>query len=216
MDSMPPATTTSDSPSCTACAARATALRPEPQTLLIVSAATRGSQPPLSAAWRAGFWPSPAWTTLPRIASSTCLGSIPARRMDSTTTLAPSSGAEKVERPPWNLPMGVRTAERMTGVSMEHLGIELKDYYSAEGDYAQNRPRKKEESPRLIVRTHPPRETAPRMGTFKFRWSVPPDPGRQPAAAGAMTGRRRRWARFRLRWGRRGRGRECRADGSRP
>jgi len=26
---------------------------------------------------------------------------------------------------------------------MEHLGIELKGYYSAEGDYAQNRPTKK-------------------------------------------------------------------------
>src|SRR5215470_8243617 len=55
MDSMPPATTISDSPSCTACAASATALRPEPQTLLMVMAATRGWQPPLSAAWRAGF-----------------------------------------------------------------------------------------------------------------------------------------------------------------
>ena len=36
MDSMPPATTISVSPSCTACAASATALRPEPQTLLMV------------------------------------------------------------------------------------------------------------------------------------------------------------------------------------
>src|SRR5277367_582070 len=40
MDSIPPATTISDSPSCTACAARATAFSPEPQTLLMVIAAT--------------------------------------------------------------------------------------------------------------------------------------------------------------------------------
>ena len=36
-----------------------TAFRPEPQTLLIVSAATWSGSPPLSAACRAGFWPAP-------------------------------------------------------------------------------------------------------------------------------------------------------------
>jgi len=51
--------------SCTACAASATAFSPEPHTLLMVIAATRGAQPPLRAAWRAGFWPRPACTTLP-------------------------------------------------------------------------------------------------------------------------------------------------------
>src|SRR6184192_3818937 len=50
IDSMPPATTISDSPSSTACAASATAFRPEPQTLLMVIAATRGWQPPFGAA----------------------------------------------------------------------------------------------------------------------------------------------------------------------
>src|SRR6266436_4598401 len=119
MDSIPPATTISLSPSCTACAASATAFNPEPQTLLMVIAATRGSHPPFSAAWREGFCPSPAWTTLPRIASSICFVSMPARRPASAITLPPSSGAEKLDRPPWNLPTGVRTAERITGVSME-------------------------------------------------------------------------------------------------
>src|SRR5216684_2392208 len=94
MDSMPPATTISDSPSCTACAASATAFNPEPQTLFIVIAATRASQPPLSAACRAGFCPSPACTTLPRMASSICLASRPERRIASATALPPSSGAE--------------------------------------------------------------------------------------------------------------------------
>jgi hypothetical protein len=41
MLSMPPATTTSASPARMACAASITALRPEPQTLLIVNAPTR-------------------------------------------------------------------------------------------------------------------------------------------------------------------------------
>src|SRR5947207_464407 len=53
MDSIPPATTISDSPSWTACAANATAFKPEPQTLLMVIAATRGLQPPFSGACRA-------------------------------------------------------------------------------------------------------------------------------------------------------------------
>src|SRR6267143_202090 len=132
---MPPATTISDSPRVTACAARATALRPEPQTLLMVMAATRGAQPPLRAAWRAGFWPRPAWTTLPRMASSICLASRPARRMASATILPPSSGADKPARPPWNLPMGVRTAERITGLSVLMRGLQRRDalYYSAIG-----------------------------------------------------------------------------------
>ncbi len=124
IDSIPPATTISLSPSVTACAASATAFKPEPQTLLIVIAATRGSHSPFSAAWRAGFWPSPAWTTLPRIASSICFVSMPARRAASAITLPPSSGAEKLDRPPWNLPTGVRTAERITGVSILNLRTE--------------------------------------------------------------------------------------------
>src|SRR5258708_37395617 len=78
MDSMPPATTVSDSPSCTACAASATAFRPEPQTLLMVMAAPRGWQPPFSDAWREGFCPRPDCTPWAQLASDTCLGSRPA------------------------------------------------------------------------------------------------------------------------------------------
>ena len=44
MLSMPPATTISESPVWMPCAARPTAFSPEPQTLLIVIAATSGSQ----------------------------------------------------------------------------------------------------------------------------------------------------------------------------
>src|SRR5215471_3193848 len=41
-----------------------------------------------------------------------------ARRIASATTFAPSSGAGNPARPPWNFPMGVRTPDRMTGVSV--------------------------------------------------------------------------------------------------
>ena len=55
IDSMPPATATSMSPVAMPWAASITAFSPEPQTLLMVSAATRSCRPPLSAAWRAGI-----------------------------------------------------------------------------------------------------------------------------------------------------------------
>ena len=67
-------------------------------------------------AWRAGAWPEPPCTTCPMITSSTAAGSTPARETASRTTMAPSWGAVKLERPPRYLPIGVRTAERMTGV----------------------------------------------------------------------------------------------------
>src|SRR5215469_15330454 len=44
-----------------------------------------------------------------------------ARRMASATTLPPNSGALNPESPPWNLPIGVRTADRITAVSTAHL-----------------------------------------------------------------------------------------------
>src|SRR5437660_2057452 len=114
MDSMPPATTTELFPVCTACAARATAFSPEPQTLLIVMAPTAGANPPKMAACRAGFCPSPADTTLPIMHSSTCVASSSARFTASRTTIAPNCGALRSLRLPWNFPTGVRHPEMMT------------------------------------------------------------------------------------------------------
>ncbi len=65
IDSMPPATTRSASPALMAAAASMIALSPEPQTRLIVVAGVAGDRPPPSAAWRAGAWPAPAWSTWP-------------------------------------------------------------------------------------------------------------------------------------------------------
>ena len=49
-------------------------LRPDEQTLLIVVHGTLVPRPPFNEAWRAGAWPTPAESTLPRITSSTYLG----------------------------------------------------------------------------------------------------------------------------------------------
>ena len=64
-------TISSASPARIAWAASITALRPEPHTLLTVKAAMVSGRPALSAACRAGFWPTPACSTLPMMTSST-------------------------------------------------------------------------------------------------------------------------------------------------
>src|SRR5579871_290830 len=135
IDSMPPATITSPLPVWIACAASPTAFRPDPQTLLIVMAATLSGNPPRSAACRAGFCPRPAETTFPMTTSSICAGSTPARDTASRTEMAPSCGAVRGDKTPWNLPIGVRTADRITGVSIAHftLGAWYRQYYLADG-----------------------------------------------------------------------------------
>ena len=67
MDSMPPATTISNSPALMSWSASAIASRPERQTLLIVSEGTDIEMPPLTAACRAGICPAPACSTWPMI-----------------------------------------------------------------------------------------------------------------------------------------------------
>ena len=141
MDSMPPATTIAASPVWMACAASATALNPEPHTWFTVRALACGGIPAWIAAWRAGFWPSPAWITQP-IMHSVIWGSTaaawvgfsaargetsnPLRRRASRTTSAPSCGAEKDCKEPWNLPTGVRTAETMTASLIGFLLLQMR------------------------------------------------------------------------------------------
>ena len=74
IDSMPPATTMSNSPARISWSASAMASRPDRQTLLIVSAGTVIGMPALTAAWRAGIWPAPACSTWPMITYSTWSG----------------------------------------------------------------------------------------------------------------------------------------------
>ncbi len=63
IDSMPPATTTSNSPARISWSARAMASMPDRHTLLMVSAGTSSGMPPAMAAWRAVICPAPAWMT---------------------------------------------------------------------------------------------------------------------------------------------------------
>ena len=67
MDSMPPATTTSNSPARISWSASAIASTPDRQTLLMVSAGTVIGMPASTAAWRAGICPAPACRTCPMI-----------------------------------------------------------------------------------------------------------------------------------------------------
>src|ERR1017187_247053 len=116
MFSMPPATTHSASPARIAWAASATVLMPLPQTLLMVVDGTLSGSPAPIADWRAGFCPSPAWSTLPMSTSST--ESIPARRSASSTAIDPSLVAGTSVNTPPKVPTGVRTALTMTASSM--------------------------------------------------------------------------------------------------
>jgi len=122
MLSWPPATMQSASPALMAWAASITAFRPEPQTLFTVSAPTCGSMPALIWAWRAGACPCPPWTTWPMITSSTCVPLTPARLIASRIATAPRSDAFNVERPPRNLPMGVRDAPTMNTSGVLDIG----------------------------------------------------------------------------------------------
>ena len=67
IDSIPPATTISNSPAPISWSASAIASSPDRHTLLIVSAGTVIGMPALTAACRAGIWPAPACSTWPRI-----------------------------------------------------------------------------------------------------------------------------------------------------
>ncbi len=114
MFSWPPAIITCASPQRIACAAKCSALRPEPQTLLRVKAAVLKGRPACTAVWRAGFWPLPAVRTWPRITSSICSGATPVFSKRLRTTIAPNCGAGIWAKLPWKLPTAVRVAATIT------------------------------------------------------------------------------------------------------
>jgi hypothetical protein len=111
---MPPAATTWKSPHRRSLADCITARIPEPQTLLRVTAPVATGQPAPSAACRAGAWPSPAGSTQPMVTCSMSSGVRPARSIAAARARAPSTGAETSLNAPWNEPIGVRAALRMT------------------------------------------------------------------------------------------------------
>ena len=114
MLSIPPATTTLLCPEAIVWEASIIVLRPLAQTLLMVVASDLTERPAPSATCRAGDWPTPACTTLPKKTSSTAAGSTfdcSRARLRATT---PSSGAVTDLRAPLMEPTGVRAAATMT------------------------------------------------------------------------------------------------------
>src|SRR5215207_2222057 len=114
IDSMPPATMTSEEPARRRSFANMAAFIPEPHILLmVVHPVPRGSPAPRDA-WRAGAWPWPAGSTQPMMTSCTSSGLTFARSTAARIAAAPSSGAEKPLSSPWNAPIGVRARPTMT------------------------------------------------------------------------------------------------------
>src|SRR5471030_2557345 len=75
-------------------------------------------RPALMTAWRAGFWPTAAVSTWPRMASLMVVGSMPVCAIRPLMTWAPSSDAGTLARLPPNLPTAVRAAATITTSSI--------------------------------------------------------------------------------------------------
>src|SRR5699024_492891 len=118
IDSMPPATITSNSPAVMSWSARAIASRPDRQTLLIVTEGTSMGTPALTAAWREGIWPAPAWSTCPMTTYPTCSPPTPARSSAAPIAKPPRSTAENPAREPRSRPVGVLAPPTMTEPGM--------------------------------------------------------------------------------------------------
>src|SRR6516165_4908786 len=115
IDSAPPATATSASPSAMACAADTIACRPLPQSRFTVNAGVSTGRPPLTAATRPRYMSlASVWITLPKAQWPMLAGSAPARRTASATTAAARSHGGTAARPPPYFPMAVRTPDRTT------------------------------------------------------------------------------------------------------
>ena len=100
MDSMPPPTAKSYSPTETASAAETTACMPEAQALLIVCAGTPSGRPAARPTCRAGLGPDPACRACPIHTSPTSAGSTPARWSASRVAAAPRVAACTSRKPP--------------------------------------------------------------------------------------------------------------------
>src|SRR3954452_11710223 len=115
MDSAPPASTTSASPTWMAWAAETIACTPVPQRRLTVNAGASLGTPALIPTTRAMYMSSGAvWMTLPNTTCSTCSGSSCARSMAARAAVAPSSVAGTSRRLLPNPPIAVGAAEAIT------------------------------------------------------------------------------------------------------
>src|SRR4051812_1657691 len=118
MDSIPPPTAISTSPTRMALSSSPAARMPDAHTLLIVSEGTSLGMPALIWAWREGICPWPACSTWPMTTCSTSSAATPARSSAALIAVAPSSVASSFARPPPSFPTGVRAEERITVFGM--------------------------------------------------------------------------------------------------
>ena len=114
IDSAPPATAASASPSMMAWAAETIACRPLPHSRFTVNAGVSTGRPPLTAATRLRYISlASVWITLPKAQCPMAAGSAPDRRTDSATAAAARSHGGTLARPPPYFPMAVRFPDRM-------------------------------------------------------------------------------------------------------
>ena len=119
MLSIPPATTMSASPSMIACAARTTALSPEPHALLTREGRLLLRQPALEGRDPRRIQPETGRQHVPEDDLVDLLGRrASARRMASRTAMAPSLVAGCWASAPPSVPMAVRVALTMTALAM--------------------------------------------------------------------------------------------------
>ncbi len=114
MFSMPPARTTSASPSAISWAAETIASNPEAHILLRVMAGAVCGTPEFIPTWRPGFMPWPAIRMLPTITWSISSTSIPDREMTSLATVVPRSTAGTSFKDPLKVPMAVLRGVEIT------------------------------------------------------------------------------------------------------
>ena len=93
------------------------------QTRLTVIAGTLSGMPALSSAWRAVFWPRPAWMTLPKMTSSSWSPVTPARFSASFMATAPSSGRRRAGEAALEAALGGAYRGKDDDVVVRHCGL---------------------------------------------------------------------------------------------
>src|SRR5205807_9738167 len=112
-DSVPPASMQSRLPIVISWNPSVMDFIPEAQPLFTVYAGTSCGTPLRMEIWRATFGPPPAWRALPNMVASILSGGTPARSTAALAATTPISAAVIEASEPPNLPIGVRTADRM-------------------------------------------------------------------------------------------------------
>ena len=125
MHSKPPARIVFLSPAAMAVEAIMTDFMPLAHILLSVVQGVSSLSPEPRQTCLAGAYPLPAAITLPRYTSSTSSGATCACARAPLVAIVPSWGPLKLERPPMNVPIGVRLTPTMTTFLLENARLAL-------------------------------------------------------------------------------------------